>query len=63
LTGEGRNYATHHPKFGEHLHKRLRELGVPCWYWADNVREASGKYHGWTGSAKFLVDQLKPVRK
>jgi hypothetical protein len=55
----GDSNATHHPKFGEHLHKRLQELGVPSWYWANNVPEASGRYNGWMGHFKFLDDHLK----
>ncbi len=55
---EGGN-ATHHPKFGEHLHKRLKELGVESYYWADNVSSGVPRYDGWAGVALFTLDKLK----
>jgi len=50
--------ATHHPKFGEHLHKRLKELGVESYYWADNVKCDNPRYHGWPGVPRFVCDQM-----
>jgi hypothetical protein len=50
--------ATHHPKFGEHLHERLTELGVESYYWADNVRCEEDRYHGWPGITRFVCDKL-----
>lgn len=50
--------ATHHPKFGEHLHERLTELGVESYYWADNVRCEKDRYHGWPGITRFVCDKL-----
>ena len=50
--------ATHHPKFGEHLHKRLKALGVESYYWADNVPCANRRYHGWPGVQRFVCDKL-----
>lgn len=51
--------ATHHPKFGEHLHQRLRELGVKSWYWADNVQCENERYHGFGGQDEFVIDHMK----
>ncbi|MFP4056791.1 MAG: alpha/beta hydrolase [Candidatus Brocadiia bacterium] len=50
--------ATHHPKFGEHLHRRLQELGVESYYWADNVKCENPRYHGWAGTKRFVCDKL-----
>jgi len=50
--------ATHHPKFGEHLHKRLKELGVESYYWADDVPCENPRYHGWPGVKNFVQDKL-----
>ncbi len=50
--------ATHHPKFGEHLHKRLQDLGVESYYWADNVECEKQRYHGWAGITRFVCDKL-----
>ncbi len=50
--------ATHHPKFGEHLHKRLKELGVESYYWADNVPCEEPRYNGWTGIRRFVCDKM-----
>ncbi len=55
--------ATHHPKFGEHLCKKLKELGVECTYWADDVKNANKRYHGWGGDATFICDHLLPAEK
>jgi len=49
-----------HPKFGEYLHKRLKELGVASWYWADNVKCENARYHGFSGQADFVTDHLMP---
>ncbi len=57
--------ATHHPKFGENLCKRLRELGVECHYWAGTqygkegyVKADNPRYHGWGGVKNFVGDKL-----
>jgi hypothetical protein len=50
--------ATHHPRFGEHLHKRLKELGVESYYWADNVKCDEPRYHGWSGVKRFVCDKM-----
>jgi acetyl esterase/lipase len=50
--------ATHHPKFGEHLHKRLKELGVESYYWADNVKCEKRRYDGWSGVRRFVCDKM-----
>jgi len=52
--------ATHHPKFGEYLHRRLKALGVASWYWADNVKCENARYHGFRGQADFVMDHLMP---
>jgi len=38
LPATDHRHATHHPKFGEMLHQRLRELGVQSWFVAKNQR-------------------------
>lgn len=53
-----RGNATHHPKFGEHLHRRLKELGVESYYWADNVKCENPRYHGWPGVTRFVCDKM-----
>ena len=56
--------ATHHPKFGENLHKRLKELGVESYYWADNVKCHNDRYEGWLGVARFVCDKMGvPLRE
>jgi acetyl esterase/lipase len=57
--------ATHHPKFGENLCKRLDELGVECHYWAGTqygkegyVKADNPRYHGWGGVKNFVGDKL-----
>ncbi|MFW6106621.1 MAG: alpha/beta hydrolase [bacterium] len=50
--------ATHHPKFGEYLHKRLKELGVESYYWADNVKCEEPRYDGWAGVRRFVCDKM-----
>lgn len=52
--------ATHHPKFGEHMYKRLQELGVKSWYWCDDVRDHAGPYAVHQGNIQFLKDQMLP---
>ncbi len=52
------SHATHHPRFGEMLHKRLRELGVESHFWADDVRAENPRYHGWPGVRNFVLDKL-----
>ena len=54
---EGGN-ATHHPKFGEHTARRLRELGVEVYYWADDVTCDDPRYNGWSGFTRFVKDKL-----
>ena len=54
--------ATHHPKFGENLHKRLKKLGVESWYWADNVRCENPRYDRFSGQAPFVIDHLMPEK-
>jgi acetyl esterase/lipase len=54
---EGGN-ATHHPKFGEYLDKRLTEVGAESYYWCDNVPEETKRYNGWVGYALFCLDKL-----
>jgi acetyl esterase/lipase len=55
---EGGN-ATHHPKFGEYLHKRLQELGVDSIYWCDNVPSGHKTYDGWQGVYFYSLHKLK----
>ena len=50
--------ATHHPKFGEHLHKRLKQLGVESYYWADNVKCDEPRYDGWAGIRRFVCEKM-----
>jgi hypothetical protein len=50
--------ATHHPKFGERLHKRLKELGAESYYWADNVKCEQPRYDGWSGVRRFVCDKM-----
>jgi hypothetical protein len=55
--------ATHHPKFGEHLHKRLKELGVESYYWADNVKCEEPCYDDWSGTQRFVwLDEFRKRR-
>lgn len=58
LPATGPGHATHHPKFGEHLHRRLKGLGVESHFWADDVRCETARYHGWEGSTRFVCDHL-----
>ncbi len=58
LPAEDSGHATHHPKFGEMLCRRLRELGVECYYWADNVRCHEKRYDRWHGVHIFVKDKL-----
>jgi len=58
IPAKDRGNATHHPKFGEYLQKRLTELGVESYYWADNVRCEERRYNGWSGVAHFVCDKL-----
>ncbi len=51
--------ATHHPKFGEYLHKRLKELGVDSLYWCDNVPSGHKTYDKWVGVYFYTLHQLK----
>ncbi len=51
--------ATHHPKFGEYLHKRLQELGVESLYWADNVSTGDDTYDGWQGVYFWTLHHTK----
>jgi hypothetical protein len=56
VTNDGN--ATHHPKFGECLHKRLKALGVESCYWADNVECENKRYQGWQGPTRFVCDKM-----
>ncbi len=58
IPAKDRGNATHHPKFGEHLHRRLSEIGVESYYWADNVKCEEERYNGWPGVARFVSDKL-----
>ncbi len=58
LPAEDAGHATHHPKFGEMLHKKLRELGVESHFWADDVKAENPRYHGWPGVSMFVKDKL-----
>ncbi|MFP4069930.1 MAG: alpha/beta hydrolase [Opitutales bacterium] len=51
--------ATHHPKFGEHLNKKLQELGVESLYWADNVSSGDKAYDGWQGTYFWMLHHSK----
>jgi acetyl esterase/lipase len=49
---------THHPKFGEYLDKRLKELGVESYYWCDTVSSGVKRYDGWAKVDLFTLDKL-----
>jgi hypothetical protein len=49
--------ATHHPKFGEHLYGRLKQLGVESHFWAENVKCEEPRYGGWAGVRRFVCDK------
>ncbi|MBD3266687.1 carboxylesterase family protein [bacterium] len=65
IPAQGSGNATHHPKFGEHLCERLRDLGVECYYWAGTQRGQKGwvdaqkeRYNNWGGVKNFVMDQF-----
>ena len=55
--------ATHHPRFGWHMRERLLELGVKCWFWADDKKDKdyAGNYAGWGGEIRFMNDHMREV--
>ncbi len=53
-----KGHATHHPRFGEMLARRLEELGVECYFRADDVPCDEPRYRGWEGSGRFVRDHL-----
>lgn len=48
---------THHPRFGEMLHKRLQEVGAESYFFYGEQDETE-PYGTWWGAKKFFLDKL-----